>query len=99
MDPFILAQTSVSVDYYQYQMGMVFIVVAGVVTLLGILLGVLNSMHKTRHTEQSRREIAAYIAEGSMSPEDGERLLEAGANKPWNWGCGWGNPGPDKKKS
>lgn len=27
--------------------------------------------------ERTRREIAAYIAEGSMTPEDGHRLLAA----------------------
>lgn len=27
--------------------------------------------------ERSRREIAAYIAEGSMTPDQGERLLKA----------------------
>lgn len=27
--------------------------------------------------ERTRREIAAYIAEGSMSPEQGERLMTA----------------------
>ena len=27
--------------------------------------------------ERSRREIAAYIAEGSISPEQGERLMKA----------------------
>ena len=29
-------------------------------------------------TERTRREIAAYIAEGSMTPEQGERLMKAG---------------------
>lgn len=28
--------------------------------------------------ERTRREIAAYIAEGSMTPEQGERLMAAG---------------------
>lgn len=28
--------------------------------------------------ERTRREIAAFIAEGSMSPEQGERLMQAG---------------------
>ena len=28
--------------------------------------------------ERTKREIAAYIAEGSMSPEQGERLMQAG---------------------
>ncbi|MCC5824202.1 MAG: hypothetical protein LAT64_12680 [Phycisphaerales bacterium] len=84
MDTLILAST----DYYQYRVGVVFIVVAGGVTLLGILLGVILSIYKTRQTEQSRREIAAYVAEGSISPEDGERLLKAGREppKPW-WAC------------
>ena len=27
--------------------------------------------------ERSRREIAAYIAEGSMTPDQGERLMRA----------------------
>lgn len=31
--------------------------------------------------EKSRREIAAYVAEGSMTPEQGERLLNAGIKK------------------
>lgn len=33
---------------------------------------------ETRQREQSRREIAAYVAEGSMTPEQGERLMNAG---------------------
>lgn len=28
--------------------------------------------------ERTRREIAAYIAEGSMTPEQGEKLMKAG---------------------
>lgn len=28
--------------------------------------------------EKTKREIAAYIAEGTMSPEQGERLVKAG---------------------
>lgn len=89
MDTLLLA----SQDFYKFQMMNIFVVVAGVVTLLGILLGVVHSMYKTRQTEQSRREIAAYVAEGSMSPEDAERLLTANNEKPWSWGCGSGKPG------
>lgn len=32
----------------------------------------------SRNKERSRREIAAFIAEGSMTPEQGERLMKAG---------------------
>jgi hypothetical protein len=31
-----------------------------------------------RHEEESRRELAAYVAEGSMTPDEAERLLNAG---------------------
>lgn len=33
---------------------------------------------RSKQLEVSRREIAAYIAEGSMTPDEGERLLNAG---------------------
>lgn len=45
---------------------------------VAIIAGMLTSVSRRKHVEQSRREIAAYIAEGSMTPEEGERLLNAG---------------------
>lgn len=47
----------------------------GVVAILCIIAGTIKSVCRTRNFEASRREIAAYIAEGSMTPEDGQRLL------------------------
>lgn len=38
-------------------------------------------MVRSTAREKTRREIAAYIAEGSMSPEQGERLMKAGEAK------------------
>ena len=35
-------------------------------------------------SERTRREIAAYIAEGSMTPEQGERLLHSGKRRGCN---------------
>ncbi len=37
----------------------------------------ITTIFKTRAREHTRREIAAYVAEGSMTPEQGERLLAA----------------------
>lgn len=31
--------------------------------------------------EKTRREVSAYVAEGSMTPEHGERLLQAGQRR------------------
>jgi hypothetical protein len=49
--------------------------------LVTILLSALTKMVTTASRERSRREIAAYIAEGSMSAEQGERLIRADVNR------------------
>lgn len=48
---------------------------------VGIVFGSLVSIVKSVSKQRTRREIAAYIAEGSMTPEQGERLLEAGRRR------------------
>ena len=35
---------------------------------------------QTRAREESRREIAAYVAEGTISPDDAAKLLAAGGS-------------------
>jgi hypothetical protein len=46
--------------------------------MVGMIADAVKRVSRTNAVEKSRREIAAYIAEGSMTPEDGERLLRAG---------------------
>ena len=58
-------------------MGVIF-GVGGAVAVIAIVADVLGKNARHRQIENSRREIAAYIAEGSMTPEDGERILNAG---------------------
>ena len=55
------------------------IVVGGAFTIaiIGIVAGTIKSVISSRMRETTRREIAAYIAEGSMTPEQGEKLLKA----------------------
>ena len=48
--------------------------------VIGMIVVVGNLIHKvtrSRAREQTKREIAAYVAEGSMTPEEGERLIKA----------------------
>ena len=52
-------------------------VVGGAIAIVAIVFTTLSSILKTRARERTRREIAAYIAEGSMTPEQGERILKA----------------------
>jgi hypothetical protein len=47
------------------------------IAALAIIGGLIKSNSQRRQFEESRREIAAYVAEGSMTPEEGERLLKA----------------------
>ena len=53
-------------------------VTIGAIAVFGALSSAVTSMYSTAKRERSRREIAAYIAEGSMTPEQGERLMHAG---------------------
>lgn len=48
------------------------------VAMVAIVAGSVRNARKRRHREESRREIAAYVAEGSMSVETAERLMAAG---------------------
>ena len=65
------------------------IAIAGglMIAALGIVAGTVKSMHRTKSREESRREIAAYVAEGSITPEDAQKLLEAGAPAWKKGGC------------
>lgn len=54
------------------------------VMLMVVMIVLITSVGKaiTRTSrERTKREVAAYIAEGSMTPEQGERLLRAGARQ------------------
>ena len=55
-----------------------FFLIGGLIAIVAIVVGMMTSMIKAMAKERSRREIAAYIAEGSMTPEQGERLMAAG---------------------
>jgi len=51
----------------------------GVVVVI-VLIKTAGSTVRAVSRERTRREIAAFIAEGSMSPEQGERLMRSGAS-------------------
>lgn len=54
-----------------------------VVTILLVAIGLPMRMvqRNRREVEQTKREIAAYVAEGSMTPDDGERLIRAASEE------------------
>lgn len=62
-----------------------FLLLGAGLLLFWMVLSVVSKSVSTLARERTKREIAAYIAEGSMSPEQGERLLKAG-KKPTDGG-------------
>ncbi len=59
-----------------------FLVIGAVGASLWGLLYTLMQFYRIRQREQTRREIAAYVAEGSITPSDGEKLMRAAAYDP-----------------
>jgi len=56
-------------------------IVIGGIAVTAIVAGAIKTVVTSNSRERSRREIAAYIAEGSMTPEQGEKLMSAGDPK------------------
>lgn len=48
--------------------------------------GIYSGIAISRERERTRRELAAYVAEGSMTPDDAAKMLSAGT--PFRGGCG-----------
>lgn len=48
------------------------------VFIVGTVFSAVKNMVKYTARERTRREIAAYIAEGSLTSDQGERLMKAG---------------------
>ncbi|MCA9303468.1 MAG: hypothetical protein KC996_05035 [Phycisphaerales bacterium] len=51
--------------------------VGGLIAIIAIVFSAIKKTAITKQREQTRRELAAYVAEGSMTPDDAERLLKA----------------------
>lgn len=49
-----------------------------IIAVTAILAGVANKVLIARTRERTRQEVAAYVAEGTMTADEGERLLNAG---------------------
>ncbi len=60
----------------------VIFVVGGAIAIVGIVFGTvagaMTSVAKSRERERSRRELAAYVAEGTLDPDKAIEMLKAG---------------------
>ena len=55
----------------------------GMVAIVGCLIG---GVMRTRAREATKRELAAYVAEGTLDPDQAVAMIDAGRSK-WG-GCG-----------
>ncbi|MFI4898156.1 MAG: hypothetical protein ACIARR_10050 [Phycisphaerales bacterium JB059] len=53
------------------------LVIGGAIAVIWIVIGTIGKVLTNVSRERTKREIAAYIAEGSISPDQGERLVKA----------------------
>ena len=60
---------------------------SAIIALVAVVSGAITQSAKTKQREQTRREVAAYVAEGSMTPDEAERILKAGRAEK-KGGCG-----------
>ena len=47
------------------------------IVIVAISFGVMQRIMETKAREATKRELAAYVAEGSMTPEDAEALIKS----------------------
>jgi hypothetical protein len=65
------------IDVLNEHMYVVVIALICLAVLVNSFIRALTAVLTGNAREKSRREIAAYIAEGSITPEQGERLMKA----------------------
>jgi hypothetical protein len=60
--------------------GIIFTIM-GAVGIVGIVFGTVTTIVVNRSREHTKREIAAYVAEGSIDADKAVEMLKAGAKK------------------
>ena len=61
-----------------FSMPNILFLVGGTVAVVGIVAGAVTRMTRTRDRERTKREIAAYVAEGSIDADKAVAMLKAG---------------------
>jgi hypothetical protein len=58
------------------------IALGGVIAIAWIIGGTIDSVAKARAREQTKRELAAYVAEGTLDPDKAVAIINAGRVRP-----------------
>ena len=60
-----------------FRMPQILFVVGGVVGVVGIVAGTVGGVASRKAREETKREIAAYVAEGTIDPDKAIEMLKA----------------------
>jgi hypothetical protein len=52
------------------------------IAVVWLVMGMVRTVVRTTTRERTKREIAAYVAEGSITPDQAERIIAAGEKPP-----------------
>lgn len=74
----LLSQTTTRLVLDDEHLKAIVIIGGLAVAIVAIIANAIRATIAARAREQSRREIAAYVAEGSISPDDAAKLLADG---------------------
>lgn len=66
-------------DLASLDSSLIFAFIAAAFFAFWILMATIHSCHKTAQRERTTRELAAYIAEGAITPDQAEQLISARA--------------------
>ncbi len=58
--------------------GIIAVSMGMIIAIVWIIMTSIRSTLRTNAVEKTKREIAAYVAEGTIRPEDAERIINAG---------------------
>lgn len=50
------------------------------VVIVSMIMKTIRTTSERKHVEETKREMAAYVAEGSISPDDAAKILNAGGS-------------------
>ena len=66
-------------DAWDYLFGMpqILFVIGGIVGVVGIVAGTVGGVASRRAREETKREIAAYVAEGTIDPDKAVEMMKA----------------------
>ncbi len=64
-----------------FDMPIALFLIGGVIAIVAIISCSVTKVAVSRSRERTRREIAAYVAEGSIDPDKGVEMMNAGAKE------------------